>query len=144
MTDFLTNRTEFLHYVNRFCPCKEKKLYVYFKDSIGQSFFFATLILEWCLEPMTFIWILSIVTKLLSSECILLVKIKSIQSQVQGLQVHVHTGWYNLGLKRRCSSGVNYPDFPVLALLLISCPPPSSPIVMSLLVFIIIEECDIS
>lgn len=35
-TDFLTNRAEFLHYVNRFCPCKEKKLYVYFKDSVGQ------------------------------------------------------------------------------------------------------------
>ena len=70
MTDFLANRAEFLHYANRFCPCKEKKLYVYFKDSIGQSFFFPTLILEWCLEPMTFLWILSIVTKLLSSECI--------------------------------------------------------------------------
>ena len=38
-TDFLTNRPAFLHYVNRFCPCKEKKLYVYFKDSIGQVFF---------------------------------------------------------------------------------------------------------
>ena len=41
MTDFLANRAEFLHYANRFCPCKEKKLYVYFKDSIGQSFFFS-------------------------------------------------------------------------------------------------------
>jgi len=54
-TDFLTNRAEFLHYVNRFCPCKEKKLYVYFKDSVGQFLgFFATLILEWSLEPVTF------------------------------------------------------------------------------------------